>query len=104
MQSRNFSTVKEIFHNQGNFPQSRKFSTIDEIFHSCKNFPQTKNFTQSKKFSANKDHKGSLKAKILNTLNMKSYAKNIFGPLMLVSNKKSYVLTQAISFLSTYEH
>ena len=39
-QESKFSTVKGIFHNQGNFPQSRKFSTIKGIFHSEGNFPQ----------------------------------------------------------------
>ena len=35
-----FSTSKEIFYNQGNFPQSTKISTIKEIFYSQGNFPQ----------------------------------------------------------------
>ena len=63
-QSRNFSTINQLFHNRGNFPQSRDFSTINklfhnqgifyvmEIFHCQENFPQKnlldrRNFLQS---------------------------------------------------------
>ena len=38
-------------------------------------FTQTRIFTQSKTFSANKNQIGSLKAKILDPFNTKSYAK-----------------------------
>ena len=54
--SRNFSTIKEIFHNQGNFPQSKKFLTIKEIF--CKQRSE---------------------AKSLDPFNTKSYAKRILS-------------------------
>ena len=65
----------EILHNQGIFPQSREFSTIKDFFYSRGNFPQTKIFTQSKKNSANKDQKGSLKTKVLDPFNTKSCGK-----------------------------
>ena len=73
-----FSTVKEYFHlknlvDQRNFLQTRKCST--KIFVLDRgSVPQTKIFTQSKKFSANKDQKGFLKAKILHPLNTKYHA------------------------------
>ena len=38
-QTRDFSTAKEIFHNQERFPQLRKFSGVKEIFHNQENFP-----------------------------------------------------------------
>ena len=64
-QSNNFSIVKKHFRSCENFPQARKLSTnkvchkfffLHQII-----FPQTKILTQSKKFSANKDQKDSLK-------------------------------------------
>ena len=70
-QSKNFSKVKELFQSQ---------TIVKELLH--KNiffyqvsFPQTNTFTHSKYFSANKDQKGSLKAKIVDPFNTKSYAK-----------------------------
>ena len=52
-QSRNFSTIKELFHSQGTFPKSKKlfhsqgtfpqsckFYTIRELLHSRENFSQ----------------------------------------------------------------
>ena len=63
------------------FTGSRKFSTNKEVFQKKVFFldkgsiPQTNIFMQSKKFSANKDQKGSLKAKILDPFNTKFYAK-----------------------------
>ena len=83
----NFSTVKEIFHkkiihDQGNFARTSKFFTVKEIYYKKTkillhqgNFPQKKIFTLSKNFSANKDKKDSLKAKILDSFNTKSHAK-----------------------------
>ena len=53
-QSRNFSTVKEHFHIHGFFLQSRNFSTVKELFNNQGNFPQKK-FTWSKKFSTNNE-------------------------------------------------
>ena len=41
-------TVKEIFHNQVNFPQSSTFSAVKQIFHSEGNFQQSKTFLQTK--------------------------------------------------------
>ena len=41
-QSRNFSTIKELFHSQGTFPQSCKFYTIRELLHSRENFSQSR--------------------------------------------------------------
>ena len=54
-QSRNFSTIKELFHSQGTFPKSKKlfhnhvsftqsesFSTVVKIFHSPENVLQNK--------------------------------------------------------------
>ena len=117
-QSRNFLTVKKVFH-KTIFIWSRKFFTMKEFFHSHRIFPAKKNyliqeilhkqrsfpqfffsliwevlwkkdFYTIKQFSKNKDIKGSLKAKI------------IFNPLIMpVSNKSSYVLTQRIGFFST---
>ena len=49
-QLRKFSTVKKFFHSQGNYPHSRNFSTVKEFFHSQRIFPQ-KFFTWSRKFS-----------------------------------------------------
>ena len=72
-----FSTVKKLFHSQGIFPQS----TVVEIFHNQGIFPQSwkfstnKEFYTVKKYSANKDEKVSLKAKISDIFNFKSYAK-----------------------------
>ena len=59
--------IEEIFYKQGSFqqiffPRSRKFSAN-------KDFPTAKNFF------ANNDQKGSLKGKILDPFNTKSYAK-----------------------------
>ena len=62
-----FSTVKEFFHCQGNFPKiikffKKKISFTKEIFikHGSfsqkKTFPQTKIFTQLKIFSVSKDN------------------------------------------------
>ena len=67
-QSRNFSPVKKLFHNQGTFSQSWKSSTIKELFQSWKfsivkeilnknnlldqrNFPQTMTFSTVKEIS-----------------------------------------------------
>ena len=75
------------FHSQRNFQQSRKFFRIKGVFHRRENFPQLKIFTQSRKFFAGKDRKGTLKAKILDPLKSKSYAKTF---LMSVSDKRSY--------------
>ena len=98
--SRNFSLAKELFHSRGNFPQSRNFSTyilLDQGNFPQKNlldqrnvptrmfstklffldqgsFPQTK-ISRVKKIFVIKDQKGSLKAKILDPFNIKSYAK-----------------------------
>ena len=53
-QSRNFSTIKELFCNQEtcpqsrNFPQSRKFFAIKELFYSRGTFPQPRNFSRIK--------------------------------------------------------
>ena len=58
-----FSLIKEIFYKQESF------------FHNQGSFPQTKIFTPSQNFSGNKDHKGSLKAIILDPFITKSYAK-----------------------------
>ena len=49
-QESKFLTVKELFYNQGIFPQLQKFSTIKELFHSCVNFPQLRNFSTVKEF------------------------------------------------------
>ena len=68
-QSRNFSTVVEILHNQRTFPPSRHFSTVVELFYKQRIFPQLW------KFSANKNKKGFVKAKILDSFNTKSHAK-----------------------------
>ena len=57
-QQRNFPTVKELFHNQGIFPQSKNISTVKKLFH---------------------NQKGSLKAKILDLFNTKSYAKTFLA-------------------------
>ena len=38
-QESKFLTVKELFYNQGTFPQSRNFYTIKELFHSRGAFP-----------------------------------------------------------------
>ena len=85
-----FSAVKNpqsTVHSQGNFPQSSKFSTVKEIFtingifHNQGIFLQSRNFSTIKetftiqKFSAKKDQKDFLKAKILDAFNTKSYAK-----------------------------
>ena len=91
--SRKFSTVKEILHknfllDQGRFSQSRKFST-KKILQTRKfstktfifdqgSFQKTMIFTHSKKVSANKNQKRSLKNKILDAFNTKSYAKIFF--------------------------
>ena len=48
-----FSAVKK-----GSFPQLRKFSTAKDFFNN------RRNFLQSRKFSANKDQKGSPKSRI----------------------------------------
>ena len=94
--SRTFST-KRILLDQGIFPQTKKSSTdkeifckkvylIKEIFHKQKSFQQmlfslwkklsiSKDFSQSKKFFAIKDQKGSLKATILDSFKSKSYEK-----------------------------
>ena len=58
-----FSTVKKV-----TFPQSRKFSAIKKISQNQGNFLQST-------FSANKDQKGSLKAKLLYPFNSKYYGK-----------------------------
>ena len=58
-QSRNFSTSKKMFLDQGNFPETRKFSTnksfslSKEVFFSQENLPQIKIFCKqiSKRFS-----------------------------------------------------
>ena len=82
--SRNFSTVKEIFHNQKNFLQSRKFSekklleqgSFQQIFFpQSRKFSANKDFPIAKTFFANNDQKGSLKGKSLDPFNTKSYAK-----------------------------
>ena len=39
---RNFSTVKELFHNHVSFTQSESFSTVVKIFHSPENVLQNK--------------------------------------------------------------
>ena len=54
-QSRNFSLVKELFHNQGPFLQSRNFchGAVVDILHGQGNFLQ-KNLTWSIKFSTKK--------------------------------------------------
>ena len=73
--SRKFPTFNEFFHIQGifhvqwTFTQSRNFSTFKELFHSQATFPHRK------KIAANKDQKGSPKAKVLDPLNAKSDAK-----------------------------
>ena len=99
-QLQNFSTVLGIFHSHGNFLQkrftwSRKFSTKNEVFWSfhknnfykqehfpqnlfslIKKFSTNKHFDTIKKtFSANKDLKGSLRAKTLDPFSTTSYAK-----------------------------
>ena len=100
-----FSKIKEPFYNQGTIPQSKNFSIEKGLFHSCdfsyprkfstkKNLFDQDNFTQAKSFL--KSRKFSTKKKICSH-------KNIFNPLMLFANKKSYVLTRTISFLSTRE-
>ena len=66
--------TKEVFHNQGIFPQLRKFSTVMGFFHNQGIFPQSRKFSTIKKFPASKDPKGSLKAKILGSFNTKSSA------------------------------
>ena len=53
-QSRNVSTVKEIFHNQGTFPKSRNISTIKHFFTIKELFYSRGNFPQSRKFSTKK--------------------------------------------------
>ena len=60
------------------FPQSRKFPTMKNFFLSHGNFPQLRNF------SANKDHKSSLKPEILDSFNTESLCQNIFNPLTLM--------------------
>ena len=57
-QKRKFSTIKELFHSQGTFPQSRNFSAIVETFHSQGTFSQSWKFphikfTWLRKFSTN---------------------------------------------------
>ena len=109
-----FSAVKNVFHNQENF--------VDQgIFHSQQNFTQVRKvfqflFPLSSNFSTNteflhnqrllhsprsKNFWFSIKGKILDPFNTKFYAKNIFNPLTLVGDKRSYILTRTISFLST---
>ena len=80
----NCSKNNEVFYCQRNFLhknlldqknfQKARFSAklffLDQV-----SFTQTKILTQSKKFSANKDQKGSLKAKILDPFNTKLHAK-----------------------------
>ena len=58
-----FSSVKKV-----SFPESRKYSTIKEIFYKLR-------LLHSERFYAYKDQKGSLKAKILDPFNTKSYVK-----------------------------
>ena len=90
--------IKEIFckiFHQVNFPQPRNFYRkylIKEIFHK-KNlikimFHSQRNFSQ-------KDF-----LKVLDLFNTKFHAKIFLSSLMLVGNKRSYILTQKISFLS----
>ena len=43
-----FSTIKEIFHNQVNFPQSRKFPSVKEISHNQIIFTQLQTFSRKK--------------------------------------------------------
>ena len=70
-QSRKSSTVKEIFHKEGSFPQIN-FPQKKEVFHKQnffldqRSFPQTKSFLQNlvKRFSISKDQSCSLKANI----------------------------------------
>ena len=68
------------------FPQPRKFSTknfykqrryLQNFFSRSTKFSSNKEFYTAKKFSANKDQKSSLKAKILEPFNAKSNAKII---------------------------
>ena len=113
-QSRKFSLIKEIFHSHRNFrqnffSQTRKFSTVKDIFHTQKkffnqeNFPQTKKFSTNffslikevfhsqKRFFQNKDQRGSLKVKVLDSFNIELYVK-IFLTLkwLLVTNGHTY--------------
>lgn len=101
-QSRKLSSIKELFHSQGNFPWWKNFSTVKEIFlkQGCfllkkllgqGNFLQTRKIS-TKKLSANKDQKGSLKP-IHSILN---HMQRYFNPLMLVVNKRSYLLKWTI--------
>ena len=82
-QSRKSSTVKEIFHKEGSFPQKNvflikeifdkqesfpqiNFTQKKEVFLDQRSFPQTKSFLQNlvKRFSISKDQSCSLKANI----------------------------------------
>ena len=77
IQESKFSTIKAFFQSQGTFPKSNhsQGTSPQKYFFYQGSFPQTKFFTHSKYFSANEDQKGSLKAKIVDPFNTKSYAK-----------------------------
>ena len=47
-QSKNFSTVKDIFHNQGTFPQPRSFSIVKELFRIQGTSPLSRKFSTKK--------------------------------------------------------
>ena len=49
-QSKKLSLIKELFPSQGNFPQLRKFSTVIEIFHSQINFSVMEIFYKQENF------------------------------------------------------
>ena len=44
IQESEFSTIKEIFFDQEEFPKSRNFPTMKEILHNQRHFPQSKKF------------------------------------------------------------
>ena len=82
------------FCKQGGFPQ--KFFSL-QVFYKQRFLHGYRNSLQAK------NQEGLLEAKILDPFNTKSYGENIFNTLMLVGNQWSYVLTRAISILSTCE-
>ena len=94
--SRNFSTVKELFHSQETFPQSRNFSTVMEIFHSHESFPQTRDFSANKSFTLTKEV--SQKQILLHSQNnflrtkIKKVATLLTFKIQKVSHSKDYSL------------
>ena len=80
--SRNFSTVKEIFHSLGIFPQWRNFSTNKKVFHIKKITWLRKFFTNKKVFCKQKfflDERSFAQTKVFKHLKKNSASKNQKG-------------------------